>query len=297
MPVPATARKPLILISNDDGITAPGIALLVRVMRRIGEVVVVAPNSPQSGMGHAITIGTSLRLDPSTIFEGIEAYECSGTPADCVKLAKHVVLKDRTPDLVVSGINHGSNSSVNVLYSGTMSAAIEAAIEGLPAIGFSLCDYGHQADFSHTEEWVEHLTRQALAHGIPVGTALNINFPKKQAQPIAGARLCRQARAKWQEEFDLRYDPHNRPYYWLIGNFVNEDQGEDTDEFALAQNYISIVPCQFDLTALHGLTQMNEQWQLGLQGGKPIKTVSKATSPQPPQKAKPAPAAKKTAKK
>ena len=257
-----SARTPLILISNDDGITAPGIATLVRIMRRIGEVVVVAPNSPQSGMGHAITIGTSWRLDASTIFEGIEAYECSGTPADCVKLAKHHVLKDRRPDLVVSGINHGSNSSVNVLYSGTMSAAIEAAIEGLPAIGFSLCDYGHGADFSHVEGWVEHLTRQALAHGIPQGTALNVNIPKKSDQPIQGARLCRQARAKWQEEFDLRYDPHNRPYYWLVGNFVNEDQGQDTDEYALAHNYISIVPCQFDLTALHALREMNASWQL-----------------------------------
>ncbi|WP_460613121.1 5'/3'-nucleotidase SurE [Hymenobacter seoulensis] len=262
MPVSAEASKPLILISNDDGITAPGIATLVRVMRRIGEVVVVAPNSPQSGMGHAITIGTSLRLDSSTLFEGIEAYECSGTPADCVKLAKHHVLKDRRPDLVVSGINHGSNSSVNVLYSGTMSAAIEAAIEGLPAIGFSLCDYGHGADFSHVEEWVEHLCRQALAHGIPEGVALNINIPKKSAQPIAGARLCRQARAKWQEEFDLRHDPYNRPYYWLIGNFVNQDQGQDTDEYALSQNYISIVPCQYDLTALYGLREMNASWDL-----------------------------------
>lgn len=262
------SRKPLILISNDDGITAPGIAVLVRVMRRIGEVVVVAPDSPQSGMGHAITIGNPLRLDPSTIFDGIEAYECSGTPADCVKLAKHFVLRDRQADLVVSGINHGSNSSVNVLYSGTMSAAIEAAIEGLPAIGFSLCDYGHLADFSHIEEWVEHLTRQALENGIPAGTALNINFPKKSENVIAGARICRQARAKWQEEFDLRYDPHQRPYYWLIGNFVNEDQGEDTDEWALAHNYISVVPCQYDLTAQHGLPQLNEQWSLALDNKK-----------------------------
>ncbi|GGF25812.1 5'-nucleotidase SurE [Hymenobacter cavernae] len=259
----------MILISNDDGITAPGIAVLVRVMQRIGEVVVVAPNSPQSGMGHAITIGQPLRLDPSTIFDGIEAYECSGTPADCVKLAKHFVLRDRQADLVVSGVNHGSNSSVNVLYSGTMSAAIEAAIEGLPAIGFSLCDYGHLADFSHIETWIEHLTRQALANGIPVGTALNINFPKKTEEPILGARICRQARAKWQEDFDLRYDPHQRPYYWLIGNFVNEDQGQDTDEWALSQNYISIVPCQFDLTAQHGVSQLNEQWSLALSGEKP----------------------------
>jgi 5'-nucleotidase len=213
-------------------------------------------------MGHAITIGHPLRLDASTIFEGIEAYECSGTPADCVKLAKHFVLRDRTPDLVVSGINHGSNSSVNVLYSGTMSAAIEAAIEGLPAIGFSLCEYGHDADFSHTEGWIEHLTRQALKHGIPQGTALNINIPKNSETPIAGARVCRQARAKWQEDFDLRHDPHRRPYYWLIGEFVNLDKGTDTDEWALANNYISIVPCQFDLTALHAIREMNSQWDL-----------------------------------
>ncbi|MCC2545001.1 5'/3'-nucleotidase SurE [Hymenobacter sp. BT175] len=260
----AKTRKPLILISNDDGITAPGIATLVRVMRRIGEVVVVAPNSPQSGMGHAITIGSSLRLDPSTAFPGLEAYECSGTPADCVKLAKHHVLKDRHPDLVVSGINHGSNASVNVLYSGTMSAAIEAAIEGLPAIGFSLCEYGHDADFSHVEEWIEHIVRQALENGIPAGTALNVNIPKKSAHEIKGVRLCRQARAKWEEKFDLRYDPYKRPYYWLIGSFVNLDQGEDTDEWALAHNYISIVPCQFDLTAQHGLSEMNENWTLSL---------------------------------
>ncbi|NVO31780.1 5'/3'-nucleotidase SurE [Hymenobacter lapidiphilus] len=279
----SASAKPLILISNDDGITAPGIATLVRVMRRLGEVVVVAPNSPQSGMGHAITIGKPLRLDPNHIFEGIEAYECSGTPADCVKLAKHHVLKDRRPDLVVSGINHGSNSAVNVLYSGTMSAAIEAAIEGLPAIGFSLCDYGHDADFSHAEEWVERLTRQALEHGIPAGTALNVNIPKKSDQPIAGAMVCRQARAKWQEEFDLRHDPYKRPYYWLIGSFVNEDPRQDTDEYALANNYISIVPCQYDLTSQSGLRQMQQSWDLSVPGSAtpapefPLDAVGSAT--------------------
>ena len=197
-----------------------------------------------------------------------------------MKLAKHRVLQDRRPDLVVSGINHGSNSSVNVLYSGTMSAAIEAAIEGLPAIGFSLCDYGHQADFSHVEEWVEHIARQALDNGIPLGTALNVNIPKKSGQAIRGIRLCRQARAKWQEEFDLRYDPYKRPYYWLIGNFVNEDQGEDTDEYALAHHYISIVPCQYDLTAQYGLAQMNESWQLSPEP-KPAAIRSAATSRAP----------------
>ncbi|GAC1369898.1 MAG: 5'/3'-nucleotidase SurE [Hymenobacter sp.] len=259
-------KKPLILVSNDDGITAPGIRHLVEVVLAMGaEVVVVAPDSPQSGMGHAITIGHALRLTKNPVFgPDVEAYECSGTPADCVKIAKHYVLKDRTPDLVVSGINHGSNASVNVLYSGTMSAAIEAAIEGLPAVGFSLCEYGPQADFSHVAEWVAQVCRHALAHGVPAGTALNVNIPKNSETPIAGLRLARQARAKWQEEFDRRLDPYQRPYYWLIGSFVNLDAGTDTDEWALAHNYVSVVPCQFDLTAAHGLTRLSAQWQLPL---------------------------------
>jgi 5'-nucleotidase len=254
--------KPLILVSNDDGITAPGIRTLVKVMKKIGEVVVVAPNSPQSGMGHAITIGESLRLDRSIAFDKVEAWECSGTPADCVKLAKHHVLKDRRPDIVVSGINHGSNSSISVLYSGTMSAAIEAAIEGLPAIGFSLCEFGHDADFSHTEEYIEQIVREAIKKGIPSGVALNVNFPKSSKQPIQGIKVCRQAHAKWQEEFDERLDPHQRKYYWMTGSFVNYDKGEDTDEWALANNYVSVVPCQFDMTALHAIAQINNDWDI-----------------------------------
>jgi 5'-nucleotidase len=213
-------------------------------------------------MGHAITIGESLRLDRSIAFEEVEAWECSGTPADCVKLAKHHVLKDRKADIVVSGINHGSNSSISVLYSGTMSAAIEAAIEGLPAIGFSLCEFGHNADFSHTEDFIEQIVREALAKGIPVGTALNVNFPKRTKQDIKGIKVCRQAHAKWQEEFDERIDPHNRKYYWMTGSFVNPDKGDDTDEWALANNYVSVVPCQFDMTAHHAIAQMNNEWNL-----------------------------------
>jgi 5'-nucleotidase len=255
--------KPLILVSNDDGITAPGIRTLVEVAKKIGEVVVVAPDGPQSGMGHAITIGNTLRLDRSIAFDdlGVEAYECSGTPADCVKLAKHHVLKDRLPDLVVSGINHGSNSSISVLYSGTMSAAIEAAIEGLPSIGFSLCDYGHEADFSHTKEFVEKIILQALENRIPANTSLNVNFPKKSEEPIKGIKVCRQAHAKWQEEFDERLDPRNRKYYWMTGSFVNFDKGEDTDEWALVNNYVSIVPCQYDMTAHHAIAILNEGWE------------------------------------
>jgi 5'-nucleotidase len=258
-----SANKPLILVSNDDGITSRGIRALVETMMQLGEVVVVAPNSPQSGMGHAITVGNTLRLDRSTAFEDedITAYECSGTPADCVKLAKHHVLKDRRPDLVVSGINHGSNSSVSVLYSGTMSAAIEAALEGLPAIGFSLCDYPSTADFSHALEYVKRIAAHALQHGIPPDVALNVNIPARSDQPIKGIRVCRQAKAKWTEIFDQRKDPYGRSYYWMAGNFVNFDKGEDTDESALASNFISIVPCTFDLTAHHALRDLGK-WEL-----------------------------------
>ena len=252
--------RPLILVSNDDGITSKGIRVLVSVMKKLGDVVVVAPDSPQSGMGHAITIGQTLRLYEEDIFEDVLAYKSSGTPADCVKLAKHHVLKDRKPDLVVSGINHGSNTSISVLYSGTMSAAIEGALEGLPSIGFSLCDFSSKADFSHVEEWVEKIARQVLEHGIPKGIALNVNFPPKRNEDIRGIKICRQADAKWQEEFEERFDPTGRKYFWLAGNFVNFDKGEDNDEWAIANNYVSIVPCQYDLTAHHAISHINKEW-------------------------------------
>jgi 5'-nucleotidase len=252
--------KPLILVTNDDGITSHGIRTLIEVMKELGEVVVVAPNSPQSGMGHAITIGDALRLDENDIFREIAAYECSGTPADCVKLAKHFVLKDRVPDLVVSGINHGSNSSISVLYSGTMSAAIEAAIEGLPAIGFSLCNYSPNADISHCKEFVRKIAAQVLKTSLPRGVALNVNIPSKSEKAIKGIKICRQARAKWQEHFEERKDPYGRRYFWMNGSFVNFDGGEDTDEWALANNYVSVVPCAFDLTAHHALPILNDEW-------------------------------------
>ena len=254
--------RPLILVSNDDGITSRGIRFLVELMKTIGEVIVVAPDSPQSAMGHAITVGNTLRLDNNDIFGETKAYECSGTPADCVKLAKHFVLKDKLPDIVVSGINHGSNTSINVLYSGTMSAAIEAAIEGMPAIGFSLCDYPHDADMSHIGEYILAITKEALSKGMPKGVALNVNFPPKRNEPVKGIKICRQAKAKWQEEFDQRMDPYGRRYFWLAGNFMNYDEGEDNDEWAIANNYVSVVPCLFDLTAHQAINSLKEDWTL-----------------------------------
>jgi 5'-nucleotidase len=255
--------RPLILVSNDDGITSKGILTLINVMKQLGDVLVVAPDGPQSGMGHAITVGETLRLEENFIFKDVKAYECSGTPADCVKIARHFVLKDqRQPDVVVSGVNHGSNTSISVLYSGTMSAAIEGAIEGTPAIGFSLCDYSHEADFSHAEEYIKKITLQVLKKGLPKGVALNVNFPSKRNEPIKGIRVCRQANAKWVEEFDQRFDPNGRRYFWMAGSFVNFDKGEDNDEWAIANNYISVVPCQFDLTAYSALPGLNEDWEI-----------------------------------
>ncbi len=255
-------KKPLILVSNDDGITSKGINHLVEIMKQIGEVVVVAPNSPQSGMGHAITIHDPLKLYKSEIFDSVVAYECSGTPADCVKLAKHHILKGRKIDLVVSGINHGSNVSVSVLYSGTMSAAVESAIESVPSIGFSLCDYDHDAEFSHTSSFILDITKQALKNGIPKGIALNVNIPKKSKEDIKGVKICRQAKAKWQEIFDERTDPYGRKYLWLAGDFVNYDKGEDTDVWAIENNYISIVPVDYDMTGHYAISTLNDEWEI-----------------------------------
>lgn len=252
------AKKPLILISNDDGISAKGINNLIDFVKDLGEVVVVAPSFPQSGMGHAITIHEHIRLDKFHRPDGIEAYQCSGTPVDCVKLAKHHILKDRKPDLVLSGINHGSNSSVSVIYSGTMSAAIEGAMEGIPAIGFSLCDYHPDADFEPCRPYVQQIVKAALKGNFPDHVALNVNFPNSFFGKIKGIKICRQANARWKEEFENRKDPHGRDYFWLTGSFTNLDKGEDTDEAALNQGFVSVVPCQFDLTAHGALSQVNE---------------------------------------
>lgn len=254
-------KKPLILVTNDDSIVAPGIRALISVMKEIGEVVVVAPDSPQSAMGHAITINNTLTLSKVHLDKTIEnEYSCSGTPVDCVKIAVNEILK-RKPDLCVSGINHGSNSSINVIYSGTMSAAVEAGIEGIPAIGFSVLDYSWDADFEPLKEHIKKIALQVLKKGLPEGVVLNVNFPKLKKEDIKGVKICRQAKASWIEKFDKRLSPMGKEYYWLSGEFVNQDKGEDTDEWALHNGYISIVPVQFDLTAHHAISQLNN-WNL-----------------------------------
>jgi len=253
--------KPTILVTNDDGINAPGIRALIEVMSEIGTVIVVAPDSPQSAMGHAITINNTLYLNKvSAENAAITEYSCSGTPVDCVKLAVNEILRKK-PDLCVSGVNHGSNSSINVIYSGTMSAAVEAGIENIPAIGFSLLDYAWNADFEQVKPFIRKIALQVLANKLPEGTILNVNFPKLKTNDIKGIKICRQAKAIWQEKFDKRQTPYGKDYYWLTGEFINLDKGEDTDEWALGNGYVSIVPVQFDLTAHHAIQQLNS-WDL-----------------------------------
>lgn len=254
-------NKPLILITNDDGINAPGIRALIDVMSELGKVVVVAPDSPQSAMGHAITINNTLYINKiSKENAAVEEYSCSGTPVDCVKIAVNEILKQK-PDLCVSGINHGSNSSINVIYSGTMSAAVEGGIEGIPSIGFSLLDYNWNADFEPVKNAIRKIATEVLSNKLPDGVVLNVNFPRLKESEFKGTRVCRQAKAIWQERFDKRQTPIGKDYYWLTGEFINLDKGEDTDEWALANGYISIVPVQFDLTAHHAIQTLNT-WDL-----------------------------------
>ncbi len=246
-------KKPLILVTNDDGIVAGGIRALVEAMSTLGEVVVVAPDSPQSAQGHAITISKPLRIHKSDLFPGIEAYTCTGTPVDCVKLAKSVIFKDRKPDLCVSGINHGSNAAGNILYSGTVSAAMEAAIEGIDAIAFSLLSFDADADFGVSKHFVMEITKYVLEHKLQGARLLNVNIPYLSLDKIKGIRVCKQSKARWKESFAEREDPFGRKYYWLTGEFCNEDTDPDSDIIALEEGFVSIVPSTYDLTDYQSL--------------------------------------------
>jgi 5'-nucleotidase len=250
-------KKPLILVVNDDGIFAPGIRALIEVVQELGEVVIVAPDSPQSAKGHALTISDPIRLNQDKKnFPHLQAFSSSGTPVDCVKLAKHVVLKGRQIDLCVSGINHGSNAAINILYSGTMSAAMEASVEGIPSIGFSLLDFSFDADFEPCKPFVKQICEIMLRNSLKT-KLLNVNIPKLASSEIKGVKVCRQAEARWIEEFLENRDPIGRPYYWLTGKFVNlEEEATDTDVWALNNGYVSVVPSFHDLTDYKGLEEM-----------------------------------------
>ncbi len=251
--------KPLILVTNDDGVGAKGLQYAVRVAQRFGRVVVVAPEQTQSGMSHAITMFRPLYLRRVRQAEGLDVYACSGTPVDCVKMAFDYLLKE-TPALVISGINHGSNSAVNVLYSGTMGAAIEGSFYDVPSVGLSLTDHDPEADFEAAAVYAERIIAKLLAEKPSPPICWNVNIPNVPYDEIRGVRLCRQNAGYWKEEFEQRKDPRGHDYYWLNGSFFNmEPQAVDTDEWALRNNYVSIVPIQIDLTDYRQL-EKSKDW-------------------------------------
>ena len=248
-------KLPLVLIVNDDGIYSKGIKMLVDTLRSSAEIIVVAPDKPQSGMSHAITINGIIRLNEIAIFPGIISYTCSGTPVDCVKLAISEILNQK-PDLILSGINHGENTSTNVLYSGTMGAAIEASMCLIPSIGFSLADFSFDADFSHCGPSILELVKLRLNHKIPKNVSLNVNFPPISQGVIRGIKFCKQADLHWDDAFVKRIDQYGLPYFWMSGTFDKSEATEGTDIWAVNNGFVSVVPTQFDLTDYALLNQL-----------------------------------------
>ena len=250
-------KRPQILVTNDDGYQAKGLHKLAELMCKVGEVTVISTERVMSAQGHSITTQHPLRVKPIERAGAYRVFVCNGTPVDCVKLGYQKVMHVR-PDLVVSGINHGSNASVNVIYSGTMAAVIEARMNGIPAVGFSLDCYDADADFDHLDDYIVGITRRTLEEGLPAGVCLNVNFPKRSETSIKGVRICRQAKARWAELFEDHYDENGEPYYNLGGEFVYQDEGDDTDIVALQDNYVSIVPTGFDWTVHDCMTAMHD---------------------------------------
>lgn len=250
-------QRPLIFITNDDGYHANGIKELAEVMRLFGDVIVVAPELPMSGMSSAISVDKPLRATKVAEEDGYIEFKCNGTPVDCVKLGfNHLV--DRQPDFVISGINHGSNSSISVIYSGTMGAAIEGCLHGVPSIGFSLSDYSPDADFTKAKMWVARIFQSVFEQGLPQMVCLNVNIPKGN---IDGVQVCRQTAGKWVEELEKRTDPQKRDYYWLSGYFNNfEPDVEGTDVHALENQKVSVVPINVDMTCNETFEQM-KKWK------------------------------------
>jgi 5'-nucleotidase len=247
-----------ILISNDDGIHAKGLAELITVAREFGDVLVVAPHMPRSGMSKAITVDLPIRIKKFESSESYQSYSCTGTPVDCIKIAIDKLF-EKEPDLILSGINHGTNSSVSVHYSGTMGAIIEGCIHEIPSIGFSLCDYHPDADFSTMKESIRQIISETLKNGLPKGTCLNVNAPKGVPK---GIKICRQGHGRWVEEYDQRVDPSNQDYYWITGYYMNLDNGSiDTDNHALSEGYVSVVPIQVDMTN-HKAIETLKNWNL-----------------------------------
>lgn len=252
-------HRPLIAVTNDDSVFAPGLQVLIEEMKSIGDVVVVASKYPMSGKGHSITSEVPVRLHLHKEEPGCKIYTAGGTPVDCFKLLQDVVLNGKKPDILVSGINHGCNASINVLYSGTMGAVIEACMCGIPSVGFSLDDFSPNASFKHIRPFVKKISLDVLKNGLPENTCLNINFPPIDLE-IKGVKVCKQAPAYWKQAFEKREDPHGVPYYWLKGNFVYEAD-HSNDYTLLRQGYITIVPTHFDLTAHEQIQPLKKRWE------------------------------------
>jgi 5'-nucleotidase len=256
--------RPLILLTNDDGIDARGLAALASSLEGLGTLAIVAPTEERSAVGHAITVRMPLRAHvwPFELSRGpVWARAVNGFPADCVKIAVQKLLP-RRPDIVVSGINHGPNTAVNVIYSGTVSAATEAAILGVPAVAISHCSWDPDADFEAAGRYARQIVERVLVETLTPGLLLNVNVPDLDYDDIKGVQITRQARARWEEEFDERRDPMNKPYYWLGGQFINMDEGTDTDLSAIERGFISVTPLQHDLTAHKEIARL-EEWGLG----------------------------------
>lgn len=243
---------PLILITNDDGYASKGINALISIAREFGDVVVVAPMSNSSGLAHSLTSSRPLRVRTVSDDDRCKVYVCDGTPVDCVKIAEEHFCP-RKPNLLLSGINHGSNASINILYSGTMGAVLEATVMGIPSIGFSLLDHSPDADFEPSLPIVRKIVGGVIEKGLPPEVALNVNIPVTADGVIKGIKVCRQSRARWMDSYERRVDPHGRPYYWLTGRFDCDDNGEGTDQWALENGYVSVVPTTTDFTAYEWL--------------------------------------------
>lgn len=246
-------KKYKILVTNDDGVNAPGIRFLIDIAREFGEVIVMAPDKGQSATGHSITFADPLRIKTIEESEDYKEYSCNGTPVDCIKLAENITLTE-APDLVVSGVNHGSNASINVIYSGTMAAAIEACIDEIPAIGFSFDSYSNKIDFEPARPFIKDIIKSVLEKGMPKEVCLNVNIPN--TEKINGVKVCRQAKASWKEGFDTRTDPRGGDYHWLTGFFHIDDKSEGTDLHAIENGYLSVVPVQVDLTAHRAIKEL-----------------------------------------
>lgn len=251
--------RPLILITNDDGVNAKGLQVLYGVATEFGDVIVMAPDHNRSGVGHSITTSRPIRAYRISSSSGLDIYSCDGRPVDCVKLAyEHFC--PRRPNLVLSGINHGSNSSINILYSGTMGAVLEASMLGLSSIGFSLLNHSPEADFSHCIPFIRQIIGTSLEKGLPKNTSLNVNFPRETN--LKGIRICHQANSQWTDSFEKRIDPRGVPYWWLTGKFICDDPSEETDEWALANGYVSIVPVHCDFTHYEAITPLIKTFSL-----------------------------------